>query len=66
MKLGCIFTIIQLNRSVVHDIEHFISEGNNFMIFIYIYIYIYVYTYTYIYIYIYLLYTYVYIQVNHH
>ena len=32
MKLGCIFTIIQLNRSIVHDIAHFISEGNNFTV----------------------------------
>ena len=38
---GCIFTVIQLNRSIVHDIENFISEGNNFMVYIYIYIYIY-------------------------
>ena len=28
----CFFTIIQLNRSIVHDIEHFISAGNNFMV----------------------------------
>ena len=42
MKLGCIFTIIQLNCSIVHDIEHFISKENNFMVYIYIYIYIYI------------------------
>ena len=39
MKLSCIFTIIQLNHSIVQDIEHFISEGNSFMVYIYIYIY---------------------------
>ena len=38
MKLTCIFTIIQLNRSIVHDIEQFISEGNSIYIYIYIYI----------------------------
>ena len=27
-----LFTIIQLNRSIVHDIEHFISEEHNFMV----------------------------------
>ena len=42
LKLSCIFTIIQLNCSIVHDIEHFISEGNNFMVHKYIYIYIYI------------------------
>ena len=42
MKLGFIFTIIQLNRSIGHDIEYFISEGNNFKVYIYIYIYIYI------------------------
>ena len=43
MKLSCIFAIIQLNRSIVHDIEHFISEGNSFMIYIHIHTYIYIY-----------------------
>ena len=37
LKLGCIFTVIQLNRSIVHDIENFISEGKIFMVYIYIY-----------------------------
>ena len=48
MKRGCIFTIFQLNRSIVNDIERFISEGINFMVYIYIYIYIYIYLYMYI------------------
>ena len=43
MKRGCIFTIFQLNRSIVNDIERFISEGINFMVYIYIYIYLYMY-----------------------
>ena len=30
------FTIIHLNRSIVHVIEHFVSEGNNFIVYIYI------------------------------
>ena len=38
-----VFTIVELNRSIVYDIEHFISEGNSFMVYIYIYIYIYIY-----------------------
>ena len=60
MKLGCIFTITQLNRSFVHDVEHFISDGNNFMaLYIYVYIYIYIYIYM-IYIYIYMIYIYIY------
>ena len=29
----CIFTIIQLNQSIVIDIEHFLSEGKNFMVY---------------------------------
>ena len=29
MKRSCIFTIIQLNRSILHDIEHFVSEGKD-------------------------------------
>ena len=36
-NLVVFFTIIHLNRSIVHDIEHFITEGNNFMVYIYIY-----------------------------
>ena len=39
------FTIVQLNRSIVYNIEHFISEGNSFIVYINIYIYIYIYTY---------------------
>ena len=34
MKFSCIFTIIQLNHSIVHDTEQFISviiEGNSFI-----------------------------------
>ena len=54
MKLSSIFAIIQLNRSIVHDIEHFISEGNSFMIYRYIYTYTYIYIYIYIHIYIYI------------
>ena len=34
------FTIIHLNRSIVHDIEHFITEGNNFMVYICLSLYI--------------------------
>ena len=34
LKRSCIFTIIQLNHSIVHDIEHFISEGNSFMVYL--------------------------------
>ena len=33
LKRSCIFTIIQLNHSIVHEIEHFISEGNSFMVY---------------------------------
>ena len=44
------FTIIQLNRSIVHDIEHFISKGNSFMVCMYMYTHIYIYIYIYIYI----------------
>ena len=41
--------IIQLNRSIVHDIKHFICERNNFKVYIYIlYIYVYIYIYNYI------------------
>ena len=55
MKLSCILAIIQLNRSIVHDIEHFISEGKFYDINIYTYTYIYnEYIYMNIYIYIYI------------
>ena len=30
------FTITHLNCSIVHDIEHFISEGNKLMVYIYV------------------------------
>ena len=40
-KIKHFFTIVQLNRSIVYNIEHFISEGNSFIVYIYIYIYIY-------------------------
>ena len=33
MKRSCIFTIIQLNHSIIHDIEHFITEGKSFMVY---------------------------------
>ena len=49
------FTIIQLNRAIVYDIEHFIPEETflwYFSLSLCIYIYIYIYMYIYIYIYI--------------
>ena len=34
-NLVVFFTIVHLNRSIGHDIEQFINEGNNFMVYIY-------------------------------
>ena len=45
------FTNVQLNCPIVYDIEHFISEGNSFILYTFIYkciIHAYIYLYIYI------------------
>ena len=40
LELKTVIIFKRLNLSIVYNIEHFISEGNSFMVYIYIYIYI--------------------------
>ena len=49
-NLVVFFTIIQLNRSILYDIEHFISQGNSFMVHTCMHTYIYIYVCVYVYI----------------